>query len=82
MHTQGSEKLETCIPSLTRPPRRLAGFLMGDTNKMENEDKEQQMLRFEIENCKSNIEFYKLQIDNMEERLNELERLRKAYEYY
>ena len=87
MHTQGSEELDaknkTCIPSLTRSPKG-AGCIMGGQQRgaMEKEDKEQQMLRFEVENCKSNIEFYKMQIENMEERLHELEKLKKAYEYY
>ncbi len=49
---------------------------------MTDKDKEQQMLRFEVENCKKNIEFYRLQIDQMEEKLLELEKLRKSYEYY
>ncbi len=50
--------------------------------KMDEKDKDQQMLRFEIENCRKNIEFYKLQIEDMEEKLAELEQLNKAYEYY
>ncbi len=49
---------------------------------MDDKDKEQQMLRFEIENCRKNIEFYRLQIDQTEERLLELEKIKKAYEYY
>lgn len=36
----------------------------------------------EIENCRRNIEFYKDQIDRMEEKMDELERLKEAYEYY
>lgn len=36
----------------------------------------------EIENCKKNIGFYKDQIDKLEDKMEELERLKKAYEYY
>lgn len=40
------------------------------------------MIELEIETCKKNIKFYEMQIDNMEEKLAELERLRKEYDYY
>ncbi|MDI6737659.1 MAG: hypothetical protein QME12_04025 [Nanoarchaeota archaeon] len=36
----------------------------------------------EIENCRRNIDFYKEQIDKLEEKMEELEKLREAYEYY
>jgi prefoldin subunit 5 len=36
----------------------------------------------EIENCRKNIEFYKEQIDMLQEKMDELERLKEAYEYY
>ncbi|MFH0752564.1 MAG: hypothetical protein V1914_03095 [archaeon] len=49
---------------------------------MTDKDKEQQMLRFEIENCRRNIEFYRLQIDQIEDKLSELEKLQEAHEYY
>lgn len=44
--------------------------------------KEQEMISVEIENCRQNIEFYKEQIDQMEKKLDELEQLKKSYEYY
>lgn len=36
----------------------------------------------EIENCRRNIDFYKEQIDKLEEKIEELEKLRDAFEYY
>lgn len=36
----------------------------------------------EIENCRKNIEFYKEQIDMLQEKMDELEKLKEAYEYY
>ncbi len=36
----------------------------------------------EIENCRKNIEFYKEQIDKLEEKMEELENIKRAYEYY
>lgn len=40
------------------------------------------MIELEIETCKNNIKFYEMQIDNMEEKLAELEKIKKEYEYY
>mgnify|MGYP001615300829 CR=1 FL=1 len=40
------------------------------------------MTKFEIDNCRKNIEFYRLQIENMEEKIMELEKLKRQYEYY
>lgn len=40
------------------------------------------MLVFEIEACRQNIEFYKQEIENMEEKMEELRRLKKSFEYY
>ncbi|MFH0798267.1 MAG: hypothetical protein V1906_02540 [Candidatus Woesearchaeota archaeon] len=47
-----------------------------------NCNKEHEMIELEIETCKENIKFYETQIDNMEEKLAELERLKKEYDYY
>ncbi|MBU2638306.1 MAG: hypothetical protein KJ955_05005 [Nanoarchaeota archaeon] len=44
--------------------------------------KEKADIFVEIENCMRNIEFYKEQIDKLEEKLEELESIKKAYEYY
>jgi hypothetical protein len=54
--------------------------LRGGPNTMDRKEKE--LVHIEIENCRKNIEFYKKEIGNMEEKLAELERLKKAYEYY
>jgi len=40
------------------------------------------MITIEIDNCRQNIDFYKNEIENMEQKLEELERLKKSYEYY
>ena len=40
------------------------------------------MVAFEIEACKKNIEFYKREIENMEERIEELKRLKREEDYY
>jgi len=45
-------------------------------------DKQRADVFVEIENCKKNIEFYKEQIDVLQEKMDELERLKEAYEYY
>jgi len=34
------------------------------------------------QNCRKNIEFYKEQIDKLEEKMEDLEKLKEAYEYY
>ena len=89
VHIESSKKLSTAnkkqvkFPPASNRVAMLVGRLQME-KKMEktNQDKEHKMVRFEIDNCRDNIEFYKLQIENMEERLQELEKLRKAYEYY
>ena len=45
-------------------------------------DKQKADVFVEIENCRKNIEFYKEQIDMLQEKMDELERLKEAYEYY
>lgn len=83
MYTESREDLSTANkkePLRCEPITRQA---TEEKNMTEPEqDKEQQMLKFEIENCRKNIEFYQTQIENMKERLQELEKLREAYEYY
>ena len=84
MYTQSYKKLSTankkhCVPSLTQPLNRVG---LPRRKNMTDKDKEQQMLRFEIENCRRNIEFYRLQIDQIEDKLSELEKLQEAHEYY
>jgi len=44
--------------------------------------REYKLISVEIENCKTNIGFYKEQIENMEKKIEELEQLRKLYEDY
>jgi len=44
--------------------------------------KEQKQVLIEIENCRQNIEFYRDQIGNMEEKISELEKLKESFEYY
>ncbi len=36
----------------------------------------------ELDNCRVNIEFYRQEIENMEEKIRELERLKRDYDYY
>lgn len=43
-------------------------------------EKEEQMVEFEIENCRKNIEFYQQEITNMEDKISELEQIRKTFE--
>ncbi len=88
MHIKGGEKLSIANKELAFPPRSSLkpgagsppGDIMGDT--MEDEEREHQMTKFEIDNCRKNIEFYRLQIENMEEKILELEKLKRQYEYY
>ena len=49
---------------------------------MNKQKKEQEMVAFEIESCRKNIEFYKQEIENMEAKLEELRNLKKAWQYY
>ena len=46
------------------------------------QNKERELIEMEIDNCRKNIEFYRDEIGNMNAKLEKLERLRKAYEYY
>ena len=45
-------------------------------------NKERELIEMEIDNCRKNIEFYRDEIGNMKSKLDKLERLKKAYEYY
>lgn len=44
--------------------------------------KQKEEVFVEIESCKKNIDFYREQIQAMEGKIQELERIKKAYEYY
>lgn len=44
--------------------------------------KEHEMIELEIETCKNNIKFYEMQINEMEQKLKELKKLKNNYEYY
>lgn len=45
-------------------------------------DREEDMIKLEIMNCKQNIKFYELQIENMEEKLEELKKMYNKNNYY
>lgn len=45
-------------------------------------DKRKEMIALEIMNCKNNIKFYENEIENMEEKLEELEKLRQRDAFY
>ena len=47
---------------------------------MQKEEKE--LVEMEIDNCRKNIEFYRDEIGNMTSKLEKLEKLKKAYDYY
>lgn len=44
--------------------------------------KEHEMVELEIEACKNNIKFYELQINEMEQKIKELEKLKEHYKSY
>jgi len=64
------------LPSL----RRGRGLHMSKKNKEINR-KEHELIQIEIENYKQNIDFYRDQILSMEEKIEELEGIRKSVEY-
>ncbi len=47
---------------------------------METKKKNKTMIEFEIDNCLANIEFYRKEICNMEEKVNSLEKLKNKLE--
>ncbi|HII16198.1 MAG TPA: hypothetical protein HA362_07890 [Nanoarchaeota archaeon] len=53
---------------------------MEENNQLNSRQKAD--LFVEIENCRKNLEFYRGEIEKVEEKLEELEKLKKAYEYY
>ena len=53
---------------------------MEENNQLNRRQKAD--LFVEIENCRKNLEFYRGEIEKVEEKLEELEKLKKAYEYY
>ncbi|MBU2590370.1 MAG: hypothetical protein KKA65_00125 [Nanoarchaeota archaeon] len=53
---------------------------MSKKNKEINR-KEHELIQIEIENYKQNIDFYRDQILSMEEKIEELEGIRKSVEY-
>ncbi|MFH1638635.1 MAG: hypothetical protein ABIB71_09480 [Candidatus Woesearchaeota archaeon] len=46
------------------------------------DNKQKELIQVEIENCRNNIEFYKIEISSMEQKMQELERIREEYDYY
>lgn len=64
------------------PPNPCGGRPSLKMKKEKPNKKEQELISIEIENCRQNIEFYKDQIGDMEKKLDDLEKIKKAYEYY
>lgn len=54
---------------------------MSKKNKEINR-KEHELIEIEIDNFKQNIDFYRDQILSMEEKIEELESIKKSFKYY
>ncbi len=55
---------------------------VGLLENITNMKREKELISIELDNCRKNITFYKEEIENMEAKISELEKMKQSYDYY